>query len=67
MFAAGFGTVECIHVPILNDVCVEDINETFSVSVSSDAECVLIDTSASNVQVTITDDDGKHIQFCNLA
>lgn len=58
-FAVGLGTVECVYIPILNDLCLEDANETFSVSVSSNTDCVVIDPSASEVEITITDNDGK--------
>lgn len=57
-FAVGLGIVECVHIPILNDACLED-SEVFSVSIFSDVECVTIDPSASSVDVTITDEDGK--------
>lgn len=56
-FAVGLGTVECVHIVILNDICLEDSNETFSVSVSSDVDCVVVDTSARSVEITITDND----------
>jgi len=58
-FGVGLGTVECVHIPILNDICLEDTNETFSVSISSDVDCVLVESSASRVEVTINDDDGQ--------
>ncbi len=57
-FGVGLGTVECVHIPILNDVCLEDMNETFSVSISSDVDCVVVEPSASSVEITINDDDG---------
>ena len=56
-FAVGLGTLECVHIPILNDDCLEE-DEAFSVSISSDAECVSVNPAASNVQINITDDDG---------
>lgn len=58
-FAIGLGTMECVYIPILNDVCLEDVNETFSVSISSNINCVVIDASSSIVEITITDDDGE--------
>ena len=62
-FGVGLGTVECVHIPILNDVCLEEMTESFSVSISSDVECVVVEPSASSVEITITDDDG---QFCEM-
>ena len=58
-FGVGLGTVECVHIPILNDVCLEEAEESFVVSISSDVECVVIEPSASSVEITITDDDGR--------
>ena len=60
-FAVNLGIVECVHIPILNDVCVEDMNETFSVSISSEFECVTVEPSASSVGITIVDEDGIFI------
>ena len=57
-FAVNFGIEKCVHIPILNDLCLEN-SESFSVSISSDMSCVAIDPSANTVQVTITDDDGE--------
>ena len=57
-FGVGLGTVECVHIPILNDVCLEDETETFSVSISSEVECVVVEPAASSVEITIVDDDG---------
>lgn len=57
-FPVGPSTVECVHIPILNDVCVEDMTEVFSVSISSQVDCVLVEPSAGSLQVTITDEDG---------
>ena len=57
-FATG-QTVECVNIPILNDICLEEASEDFSVSISSDVECVIIDQVASSVEVTIIDDDGN--------
>ena len=59
-FAVNLGIVECVHVSILNDVCVED-TETLSVSLSSELSYVSVDASASSVSITINDDDGKII------
>ena len=58
-FAVGLGTKECVHIPILNDVCVED-TEAFSASISSAVECVMVDLSANSVEITIIDDDGEN-------
>ena len=57
-FGVGLGTVECVHIPILNDVCLEDETESFSVSISSEVECVVVEQAASSVEITIVDDDG---------
>ena len=59
-FGVGLGTVECVHIPILNDVCLEEMTESFSVSISSDVECVVVEPSASSVEITITDDDSMY-------
>ena len=61
-FLVGSNTVECVHLPILNDVCVEDETEVFSVSISSEIDCVLVEPSASSFQVTIMDEDGRSTQ-----
>lgn len=58
-FAVGLGTVECVYIPILNDECLEDMSEVFTVSISSDTERVIVQPSASSVEVTIVDNDGQ--------
>lgn len=59
-FAVGLGTVECVDIPILNDDCLEDMSEMFSVSISSAVECVRVEPAASSVEVTINDDDSEY-------
>ena len=58
-FAVGLGIVECIYIPVMDDLCLEDANETFTVSISSTAECVITNPSATEVEITITDNDGN--------
>ena len=60
-FAVGLGVVECVHIPVLNDECLEDTSEAFTVSIMSDNDCVIVDPTSSNVEITITDDDSEFI------
>ena len=56
-FSMGSGTVQCMHIPVLNDECVEPATEVFKVSLSSDnANVILQDTE---VDVYINNDDSK--------
>lgn len=57
-FAINLGILECVHIPILNDGCVEE-TETFSVSITSEMDCVTVAPSASRVDITISDEDGE--------
>ena len=50
--------MECVHISVLNDLCLEN-SEVFSVSISSNADCVTISDLANSVDITITDDDGQ--------
>ena len=59
-YAVGLGTLQCIHIPILNDECLEYKNETFMVTLSSDIDCVLANDS---LLVTIRDDDSMFNKF----
>ncbi len=58
-FAPGFGQIQCVKIPILNDNFLEEDLETFSVAVSSQQSCVVI--GRNETEVNIRDDDGmKH-------
>lgn len=57
----GFGTIQCVHIPILNDECLEDDIESFGVFISASDDCVVIGAT-SEVEVYIRDDDGKCIK-----
>ncbi len=51
---------QCVSVAIINDECVEEKEEVFTVSLSSDEECV--DTGPNNqTTVTILDNDRECI------
>ena len=66
-FYPGYGTVQCVHIPILNDECLEDDIESFNMLISSnDDDCVVIGATSSEVQVYIRDDDGKFIAISQL-
>ena len=51
--------MQCVNIPIINDECVEEKEEEFQVSISSDQDCVLFDVNST--VVTIYDDDSKLI------
>ena len=50
---------QCVHIPIINDECVEEKEETFKVSLSSLDGCVLLGTNYTTI--TIQDDDRKWV------
>ncbi len=55
---------QCVSVPIINDECVEEKQEQFSVSLSTTLEdCVEIGATNQS-DVTIGDDDG--VCLCGL-
>ena len=56
-FAFEFGTIQCVHIPIINDECLEEDMEFFNVSISSDMDGVVI--GVDEVTVYIIDDDSK--------
>lgn len=62
-FGLGFGTLQCIGIPIFNDVRLENELEFFNVSIYSNMDGVLIDEEFSEVQVFIEDNDCKYHQF----
>ncbi len=47
---------QCVSVAIINDECVEDKEEVFTVSLSTEEECVDIG-SDNQTTITILDDD----------
>ena len=57
VFHPGYERLQCVHIPILNDECLEENMEVFNVSLSSRYSCVVID-STNEVEVYILDDDG---------
>jgi hypothetical protein len=56
LFSFGIELVQCVHIPILPDDCLEQ-NESFSVSISASHIGVVL--NASEVTVYILEDDGK--------
>ncbi len=44
-----------MHIPILNDVCLEERDEYFYINISSSLDCVRVNDS--HEVVTIVDDD----------
>ena len=57
LFSPERSLIECVHIPVLNDECVED-KECFYVSLSPTDECVEIGEN-DTARVTIIDDDSK--------
>ena len=51
-------SVHTVSVPILNDICLEEDGEYFSVVATSYMDCVNI--SNGEVTIMIDDDDGKY-------
>ena len=58
VFPPGFGTVQCIHIPILNDECLEPDLESFFVALSSNRSLVNVG-NMNETEVYIQDDDCK--------
>ena len=59
-FAFGFSTKQCLHIPILNDECLEEDMEAFNVSISSEIDFVTF--GVDEITVYIIDDDSKSIR-----
>ena len=57
MFGFGLPTIRCVYIPILNDECVEEELEDFSVKLSSEQDCVIF--LNSTVEIIIIDDDSE--------
>ena len=57
MFGFGLPTIQCVYIPILNDECVEEELEDFSVKLSSEQDCVIF--LNSTVEIIIIDDDSE--------
>ena len=55
-FFAGGERTRCVHIPILNDECLE-YEEAFAVELSTTMDCVTIGNNLT--AVFIEDDDGK--------
>ena len=49
-----------ISIPILNDICLEEDGEDFTVVATSDMDCVDIDEG--EVTIMIDDDDSEYLQ-----
>ena len=49
---------QCVYIPIINDECVEDKEETFNVSLSTEEECV--EFGVYDITVVILDDDREY-------
>ena len=58
VFPPGFGTVQRIHIPILNDECLEPDLESFFIVLSSNRSHVIVG-SMNETEVYIQDDDCK--------
>ena len=57
IFNEETSNTQIVFVPILNDVCLEEDTEYFSVVATSDMDCVEIVNG--EVTIMIDDDDGK--------
>ena len=57
LFSPERSLIECVHIPILNDECLED-EECFYVSMLSNETCVQIGEN-DTARVTIFDNDRK--------
>lgn len=53
---------QCVSVPIINDKCVEEKEEYFTVTLSTEEECVDFG-DASEATVIILDDDGAYSSY----
>lgn len=56
LFALGFELIQCVHIPILPDDCLE-VTESFNVSLSADHKG--IEFAVQEITVYIMEDDGK--------
>ena len=61
VFDEGLDLTQCAYIPILNDECLEDYEETFYVLLSSGQECVLFENTS--YEATIIDDDCKFVKI----
>ena len=59
VFTPIFAWIRCVHVPILNDECLEERLESFNVTISSENDCIRFNTS--EVQIYIEDNDCKSV------
>jgi len=50
---------QCILVPVINDECLEEKQETFEVSLSSEEDCIQLTNNST--LVTIQDDDSEFL------
>lgn len=56
VFAPGFGLIQCVHIPILSDDCLEE-TESFNVTLSADHMGVIFNNSETTVH--IMEDEGE--------
>lgn len=66
IFYPGYDRLQCVHIPILNDECLEESKEIFNVSLSSRDSYVVVD-GPSEVEVYIWDDDGMFTECTVIA
>lgn len=57
IFDEGLDETQCVYIPILNDECLEEDEEYFNITLSSDQDCVFF--SNDTFEATIVDDDCK--------
>ena len=57
VFGEELDVEKCVYIPIVNNDCVEDAEEYFTVTISSDMDCVVF--ANSTVHAVIHDDDCK--------
>ena len=57
----GTSNLQIVLIPILNDICLEEDGEFFSVMATSDMDCVEIVNATVNV--TIDDDESEFLEM----
>ena len=57
VFDSSTNTTQCVHIPIINDDCVEDEPEEFTATLKSDDDRVSFGTNSATISVF--DDDCK--------
>lgn len=64
VFDKGLDTTQCVYIPVLNDECLEYVNESFYIYLSSDQDCVQF--SNDSYEAYIIDDDCECYIIRNL-